>query len=332
MDRQFAVEVAPSTACDLMKQAWPNGGNIPFGSTCQAACADTTAMQCGVSGDYYAAFQAANPNAGVDASSYVCPPPPDGSAMIALTCDVEHLDPQGSCTWSNCVTGRRPEGLQQPASGRHGTSTVAAYFGECARLEAASIVAFERMRAELRGHGGPRALVRSARQAARDETRHARVMRALAKRFGGRASRPTFEPWYRRGLVEMAVENAAEGIVRETYGAAIALWQARHARDSEVRRAIRQIADDECGHAELSWRVGRWLHRKLTPIDRERVSEEIRRAIAGLRSEVSRGPDHVLRELAGLPSARQARVLLAQLERHVWAEPLRVAARPTGEA
>ena len=319
IDRQFVTPVSSSTACDLMKQAWPNGGNVPFGSPCQAACADTTAMQCSVSDAYYADFQAANQNAGVDASSYVCPPAPDGSATVALACEVEHLDPQGGCSWTNCTTGRRPEGLQR-ASRRSCQSQVAAYFGECARLEAASIVAFERMRAELRVFGAPRTLVRSARRAARDETRHARITRALARRFGGRGSRPTFAQPRPRALVEMALENAVEGVVRETFGAAVALWQARHARDSQVRSEMRQIAEDECRHAELSLRVARWLCGKLTPAERERVSREIRGAIATLRAEVSVSPDRSLREVAGLPSARQARVLLALLDREVWAE------------
>jgi hypothetical protein len=301
-----------------MKQAWPNGGNVPFGSSsCQTACADATVKQCGIKDAYYTAFQAANANAGVDASSYVCPPAPDGSATVALTCDVEHFDSQGGCSWTRCTTGRRPDGLQ-PISRPSCKSPVAVFFGECAQLEAASIVAFERMRAELVALGAPRALTRAARRAARDETRHARVTRALAKRFGGRTLRPTFERPRPRALVDMALENAAEGLVRETFGAAIALWQADRARDSEVRRAMRQIADDECRHAELSWRVARWLHRKLTPVERERVSRRVRETVVTLRAEVSRAPDRVLREVAGLPSARQARDLLALLERNVW--------------
>jgi hypothetical protein len=199
-----------------------------------------------------------------------------------------------------------------------GMSPVATHFGECAKLEAASIVAFERMRAELAAHGAPQTLARSARRAARDETRHARMTRALARRFGGRAPRPVLVSPRPRTLVEMALENAAEGVVRETFGAALALWQARHACDSEVRRAMREIADDECRHAELSWRVARWLHRKLAPAERERVSLEIRVAVAALRTEVTRAPHPELREVAGLPNAEQAQVLLAMLEHDVW--------------
>jgi hypothetical protein len=196
---------------------------------------------------------------------------------------------------------------------------LAAYFGECAHLEAASIVAFERMRAELRAHGAPRTLVRLARRAARDEARHARVTRVFAKRFGAsRAPRPVVSWPGPRPLVEMAVENAAEGVVRETFGAAMALWQARHACDSEVRCAMRRIAEDECRHADLSWRVSRWLQRKLTSVEKERVARAIHETIEALRTEIASSPARSLREVTGLPDARQARALFALLERDVW--------------
>jgi hypothetical protein len=318
IDHESGTSVSPSTACDLMKQAWPNGGNVPFGNVCQTACGDTTAMQCSVSDAYTEAFQAANQNAGTDASAYVCPPVPDGSATVTLACESEHYDPHAGCSWTQCITGRRPDGLE-PALPPGCESKVAVHFGECARLEAASIIAFERMRAELKVLGAPPALMRLTRRAAREETRHARITRALARRFGGRPPRPAFAAPRPRALVEMALENAAEGLVRETFGAAVALWQAGHARDTEVRRAMQQIAEDECRHAELSRRVACWLHAKLNPEERERVSSAIREAIATLRREVSGAPDPTLCDVAGLPSAAQARVLLALLLRDVWA-------------
>jgi hypothetical protein len=271
-----------------------------------------------VAGDYYAAFQTANQNAGLDAAAYVCPPALDGSANVDLTCDVEHLDPQGTCQWSQCVTGRRPEGLLPQPSAR-GQSAAAHYFVECAHLEAASVVAFERMRTELTAHGAPRALVRAARRAARDEARHARVTRLLARRFGGgRANRPAVASPRARSLVDMALENAAEGVVRETFGATLALWQAAHARDLEVRFAMERIAEDECRHATLSWRVARWLEPRLTDAQRARVAAAIREAIEALRVEISRAPDPSLCEATGLPGERQASALLGLLERDVW--------------
>lgn len=316
IDRTFTVQVSLSAACDLMKQAWPNGGNVPSGSACEGPCADTTARQCAVADAYYTAFQAANSSAGTDAAAYVCPTSA-ASSTVALTCDVEHLDPMGACSWTQCTTGRRPEGLC-PVSASAAGRPLATYFADCARLEAASIVAFERMRGELRALGAPRALLRSAREAARDETRHARVTRALAKRFGGRTVRPAFERSRPRATVDIAIENATEGVVREMFGATIATWQARHAQDAGVRSAFERIAVDECRHAKLSWRVARWLDGRLTAAERARVRREVHRTIAALREEVDRAPDPALSSEAGLPGAPQARALLAGLERLVW--------------
>jgi hypothetical protein len=56
-----------------------------------------------------------------------------------------------------------------------------------------------------------------------------------------------------RSLEELAVENAVEGCVRETYGALTAIWQARTAKDPSVAAAVRRIARDETRHAALSW-------------------------------------------------------------------------------
>jgi hypothetical protein len=320
IDKQFVVDLSPAVACDLMGQAWPNGGNVPFGAACQSACGVTTAMQCAVANaTYYSEFQQANAGAGVDASAYVCPPAPDGSATIAFTCDSEHFDPLAGCQWSMCVTGRRPEGLQ-PAPRRHDEHPLALYFAECAHLEAASVLAFERMRAELATYRAPPTLQRSARRAARDEARHARLTRHLARRFGaGRATRPTVAWPQARSLAEMALENATEGLVRETFGAAMALWQARHASDAEVRGAMTEIAEDECRHAALSWRVARWLDGKLAEHERARVLRAARAAIEALREEISRAQDPDQRDVAGLPSAAEAAALLALLEQHVWA-------------
>jgi hypothetical protein len=60
-------------------------------------------MQCAPSGAYYTEFQTLNQNAGLDASSYVCPSTPNGSATVGLTCDVEHFDAHGGCQWTNCT-------------------------------------------------------------------------------------------------------------------------------------------------------------------------------------------------------------------------------------
>jgi hypothetical protein len=121
-----------------------------------------------------------------------------------------------------------------------------------------------------------------------------------------------------RSLEAIAAENAVEGVVRETFGAAVALWQAKHARDAEVRAALRRIADDECRHAELSWRVARWARTRLPREAHARIDAAARRGIGELRREVRCEVAPAVREHAGLPCARDAIRLLSMVGEQFW--------------
>jgi hypothetical protein len=112
----------------------------------------------------------------------------------------------------------------------------------------------------------------------------------------------------------MAIENAVEGCVRETYGALVLAWQAAHAEDRELRGAFARVARDEARHAALSWALDRWLGARLEAPARARVTRARARTLARLESEVREHPRRFARE-AGLPSAAQARALLATLAR-----------------
>jgi hypothetical protein len=82
----------------------------------------------------------------------------------------------------------------------------------------------------------------ASRRAARDEVRHARVMKKLARRAGGHVPGVQVQALHVRSLEEMALENVVEGCVRETFGAVVAMIQAERAGDARVRRAMRRIA------------------------------------------------------------------------------------------
>ncbi|MGH7436059.1 MAG: ferritin-like domain-containing protein, partial [Polyangiaceae bacterium] len=84
-------------------------------------------------------------------------------------------------------------------------------------------------------------------------------MTLFAVRYGGIPRRPRVERGPVRPLEDIATENAAEGCVRETFGALIGIWQARFAGDPQVRRAMNGVARDESRHAALSWEVARWI-------------------------------------------------------------------------
>ncbi len=225
------------------------------------------------------------------------------------------------CGYTPCGTGRRPEGLK-PIAKAQGPSSTARLLAATAYLEAASVHAFEHLALELEAHGAPTRLSRAARRAARDEVRHARVIAALAEHEGGVVPEVR-EQWREvRSLEDMALENAVEGCVRETFGAAIATIQAARAGDAKVRRAMNGIARDETRHAELSWAVARWLSPKLDVAARHRVHEAQDQAIAALARDAAHEPDPSLTEKLGVPSAPQALAVLADLKAALWSDSM----------
>jgi len=67
-----------------------------------------------------------------------------------------------------------------------------------------------------------------------------------------------------RDLEEIALENAVEGCVRETFAGVAATYKAAHAGDAGIAAAMRIIAQDETRHAALAWDVAAWLDGKLS--------------------------------------------------------------------
>jgi hypothetical protein len=215
-----------------------------------------------------------------------------------------------------CAVGRRPAGLAE--SPLCDSRAAGSYFAEIAHLEAASVTAFRILRDELRASGASKRLVRAAARAARDEIRHARSTGALARRFGGAARRPSIARPALRSIEAMAIENAIEGCVRETFGALLATHQAARARDPVVRAAMMRIARDETQHAALSWRVAGFLSTKLDSTARQNVARAKRAAASELLTSLESEPAVTFAELAGLPSPREALQLATELSRVLW--------------
>ena len=209
----------------------------------------------------------------------------------------------------NC-TGRRPAGLVPSPPGR-GT-VLGVHFAEMARLETASVDAFHHLRCELVAHRAPRRLVKAVERAARDEIRHARMTRALARRYGGGVVAVRVEPRPMRGLEAIAAENAVEGCVREAFGALVAHWQAAAATDPVIRAAMARIARDETRHAALAFAVDGWLRGRLGCAARARLAAARNRALGELASAESE-PSAALRSKIGLPTRAQSRYLVDQL-------------------
>jgi hypothetical protein len=213
---------------------------------------------------------------------------------------------------SGCAIGRRPEGLLCAVAPR-AAGALGRYFASAAHLEAASVFAFDRLARELSALEAPIELVQRARRAALDEIRHARIVSRLAERFGGVAAAPSIARETPRTRFAVALENAIEGCVRETFGALVAWHQALAARDPVVREAMREIAEDETRHAELAWAIAAWLHPQLSAAEREQLAAARALAFAQLAlDEVDLSANE--RTAIGWPAPEVCTALLQQLQ------------------
>jgi hypothetical protein len=194
------------------------------------------------------------------------------------------------------------------------------HFTRAACMEAGSVEAFRLLRDELVAHGAPRRLVRAAMRAIRDEIRHVRQTSALARRFGEEpvAPRPS-PPRALRSFEEMALENAIEGCVRETYSALECAWQAHVATDPVVRATMARIARDEMRHLELSWAVHAWARGRLDAAARARLEAAQRAEVDEMLDELARDPNEALVRTGGLPRSAQSRALVAAIAERIAA-------------
>ena len=212
---------------------------------------------------------------------------------------------------SGCAEGRRPNGLVE--IGAPWLASLGEHFAEIAHMEAAAVIAFDQLVADLLRFGAPLALVERAKKARAEEVEHATVTHALASRFGGTPREPSVGGVAPDStLLQFALENAREGCVRETYGALVAAHQAEHARDPAVRSAFAKIHAEELEHAELSWDIAAWASARLTSRENELVTRASYTAISELEA-LHLEPCADVRELAGMPDARTHRALVAGL-------------------
>lgn len=223
------------------------------------------------------------------------------------------------CAFNTVCEGRRPMGFAPPATDR-GAPAMGRYFAAVAAAEAASVIAFERLADELDAHALPSSLAQRARRAAAQEQRHWRMTAALARRFGAHAEPGSVGPALPRSLLELALENAREGVVREAFGAAAGLWQAQHAAERSVRAVMRRIAEDELAHAELSFDVDSALRERLSADEREQLERATSDELAQMSNQLGAEVDPELEERAGLPSRAVMRAMFAVAARTVWGQ------------
>lgn len=239
-----------------------------------------------------------------------------------LGCSFEGLTPEGQvhivCTWTTGCEGRRHACLRSSGA-RSGGDALTSWLARAAHDEAGSVHAFVALGRELAAHGAPRWLLRRLRRAADDERRHARAVDRLVRARGGCWRRPVVRAGPGRDLLAIAVENAVEGCVRETWAALSAAHQARHAGDPRIRAAMVDIAADERRHAELAWALDDWLRLRLDDAAWSRVEAARADAARQLREGVTarRLPSEVVRD-AGVPDGAGARALARGLAAALW--------------
>lgn len=277
MEMTLAAPAAPTDA------GTPDGSAADLLSRCEASASDCTAL----------------------CERVISSPP---GSYVLTQCELVTADggPAVHVAYApKCLGGRSPERLAAPTLAT-GSSPLGAWLAACAHLEAASIAAFDILAGELHAHDGPRALIASARAAARDERRHARVMGGLAAKHGAATppARVTRGPI--RDLETIARENAVEGCTRETYAALVATRQALAAADPEIRAAMAGIARDETRHAASSFAIDAWAATQLEPAARRRVRDARDEAYARLLAEASPALPPACRARAGLPDQEEA--------------------------
>ena len=268
-------DAKPGLCCDTPNdpQCGPGGGggDVACQLDCRKVCADVAP---GVQGGFENCYWGTGVNAGK--IQYVC---------------------------GACGVGRIPGDLAPCDEG----TTVGERLAMQAYYEAASVVAFERLAATLEASGAPSALVSRARRAAEEERAHAALFAKLARERGATVPALRFQPASESepDLNALAVENATEGCVRETYGALVAMHQGLHAAEPAVRAAFASVADDEIDHAALSWELTAWLEARMPSEARAHVVASRAAAQRELRRSLQRFLTPIERAL-GLPEREVA--------------------------
>ena len=192
-------------------------------------------------------------------------------------------------------------------------TSIGSHYAALAELEASSVYAFVGLARDLRRHGAPPRLVEAALRAAQDEARHAHLAVVLARAWGGTPRPAPRDLQPDRDLPALCVDNAVDGCIRETFGAAIAAHQAENARDPFIRSIMTSIARDEQRHAALAAAIDRWARPRLSAPQRRALEALARREARRLAASQRDAPGAVVK-LAGFPTTTVARALARGLE------------------
>lgn len=236
-----------------------------------------------------------------------------------LSCSIDYTAIHSPYTCPRPVPGRMPHGLQRTLNEAVAGNVIGRYLADMAAMETAAITAFRYLSRELEAYGAPPDLIARARQAVTEETRHAEMAGLLSAAYETGVQAVQVDDFVLRPLYDIALDNAVEGCVNETFAAACGLWQGEHAQLDTFRRVIAHISDEETEHAALSWDIHAWVMPLLSAAEQAQIRAAQAAAVEHLVADFRQEGDPLLQQAFGLPTRQQAARLFAQLKTSVWA-------------
>jgi hypothetical protein len=207
------------------------------------------------------------------------------------SCDYTGSDSDGNhpvtCEASVCAVEGRGHANISKLTTATGKSELARYFVRAYHAEASSVGAFLQLRAELQFHDVPVDLQQRCLKAAVEEVHHARMMAKLVQDEGCELPELQFGEFCERSLFELALDNAVEGCIYESFSALKAQYQSTNARDERVLTAMKVIARDETQHAQLAWDIHHHLMSRLTLDEQVQIRQAQREALGNVLTQAT---------------------------------------------
>jgi hypothetical protein len=249
------------------------------------------------------------------------PPEPNPNNPAVMTVECRYVEQYKTCDfdlWDDCGNafpgaGGRPQSGRVVLGPLHGTDPIGRHFAFAAEAEESSVHAFRELARALGAFHAPDSLVTRCRAAAKDESRHRRVMTRLARAHGVEPSRASASPSNWNALSALTMDNAVAGCVDELWSAALTVYAALFANAPEQRTALASVARDEAGHAALSADLHAHLVARLDPDDVHAVEHARGQAIDRLRRYEALHHDEALVTAGLLPPPHIRAALLAAL-------------------
>lgn len=199
------------------------------------------------------------------------------------SCDYQGAAADGNhpvtCEYTQCAVEGRVHGDIKKLEKSTGYTELGIHFARGYHAEASSVDAFLQLRKELAFHQASKELQDRCFLAAKEEIVHAQLLAKLAKLHQGQLPTLDFGRFQPRSLFALALDNAVEGCIFETFSSLRALQQANNATDQVIAKAMKIIALDEMKHAELAWDIHKSLISKLSNVERDIIRKAQKEAI-----------------------------------------------------